>query len=52
MHSAAAVNIRPFLNFSVGAVIELAGLTEVPVTATRNLHALVRAKAAALGLPV
>jgi 2-dehydropantoate 2-reductase len=35
----------------VGAVIELAELTQVPVPATRTLHALVRARAAALGIP-
>jgi 2-dehydropantoate 2-reductase len=36
----------------VGAVIELAELTGVPVPATRTLHALVQARAAALGIPV
>jgi 2-dehydropantoate 2-reductase len=35
----------------VGAVIELAELTGVSVPATRTLHALVRARAAALGIP-
>jgi len=36
----------------VGAVIELADLTDVPVPATRTVHALVRARATALGIPV
>jgi 2-dehydropantoate 2-reductase len=35
----------------VGAVIELAELTGVPVPSTRVLHALVKARALALGIP-
>jgi 2-dehydropantoate 2-reductase len=35
----------------VGVVIELAELTGVPVPSTRVLHALVQARAAALGIP-
>jgi 2-dehydropantoate 2-reductase len=34
----------------VGAVIELAELTRVPVPATRMLHALVHARVRALGI--
>jgi 2-dehydropantoate 2-reductase len=36
----------------VGAVIELADLTATPVPATRTLHALVQARACALGIAV
>jgi 2-dehydropantoate 2-reductase len=36
----------------VGVVIELAELTRVPVPSTRVLHALVQARARALGIPV
>ena len=36
----------------VGAVIELAELTGVPVPSTRTLHALVQARAVTLGIPI
>ena len=42
----------PELAAVVGAVIELADLTGVPVPATRLLHALVQARARALGIAV